>query len=142
MMRRAMVGRGSLTAALLLAACAGGLAFSAARARPPAPSGATIFAQNCAACHQAQGQGVPGAFPKLQGDAFVRGPAPQVAYLLTHGRGGMPSFASDLDDGQIAAVLTYVRSAWGNHAPPITPATVAAARKGTAKEEKSVMPYH
>ena len=118
------------------------LAFGGAGAQPPALNGAAIFAENCAACHQAHGEGVPGAFPKLAGDAIVRGPAPPIAYLLTHGKGGMPSFANDLDDAKIAAVLTYVRSSWGNKAPPITPATVAAARKGAVKEAPSVMPYH
>ena len=139
-----MVKHRGAAAGLALAAglMAAVMAFGGARAAAPVVDGAAIFAQNCAACHQAQGEGVPGAFPKLAGDAFVHGPAPKVAYLLTHGRGGMPSFANDLSDAQIAAVLSYVRSAWGNHAPPIAPATVAAARKGTATEDKSVMPYH
>ena len=54
----------------------------------------------------------------------------------------MPSFSSDLTDQQIAAVLTHVRSSWSNHAPPITPAIVAAARKGAAADQPSVLPGH
>jgi len=56
-----------------------------------------------------------------------------VAAVVLNGRGGMPTFKADLTDAQIAAALTYVRSAWGNHAPAIEPATVAAVRaKGAA----------
>jgi mono/diheme cytochrome c family protein len=104
-----------------------------------------VFAANCAACHQAQGQGVPGAFPALAGNTFVQGDRKAVASVLLHGRGGMPNFSDDLTDGEIAAVLTYVRSSWGNHAPPIDATTVAALRSGaTAPPEggPSVLPGH
>ncbi len=106
--------------------------------------GAAIFKQNCAACHQAQGQGVPGAFPALAGDAFVQGDPKAVAHVLLNGRGGMPNFREDLTNEQIAAVLSYVRSAWGNHAPPLDAATVAAAQGGkdVAHQDGSVLPYH
>jgi cytochrome c6 len=93
-----------------------------------AEDGATIFSQNCAACHQPQGQGVPGAFPKLAGDPFVQGPAQPVAHTILNGRGGMPTFGPELTDEQIAAVASYIRSSWGNKADPITPAMVAAER--------------
>lgn len=94
-----------------------------------AADGATVFKQNCAACHQANGQGIPGAFPALAKDKFVVGaPQPVIATLLK-GRNAMPSFKDLLKDDQIAAVLSYVRSSWGNSAPAITPAAVAAARK-------------
>jgi mono/diheme cytochrome c family protein len=51
-----------------------------------------------------------------------------VARLVLNGRGGMPAFRNSLSDDQLAAIITYVRSAWGNKAPPVTAATVAAAR--------------
>jgi mono/diheme cytochrome c family protein len=54
--------------------------------------GAALFKQNCAACHQPQGQGVPGAFPALTGNAFVQGDPKAVASVLLNGRGGMPNF--------------------------------------------------
>ena len=113
-------------------------------AAPPAaaPDGADLFAQNCAACHQPAGQGIAGAFPALAGNTFVQGPAPIVASTVLKGRAGMPSFSSDLTDDQIAAVLTYVRASWGNHAAAIPTATVAAARGGSAADEKSVLPGH
>jgi mono/diheme cytochrome c family protein len=104
--------------------------------------GATTFAENCAACHQPEGQGIPGAFPALAGNVFAQGPADLVARTVLNGRGGMPSFSSDLTDEQIAAVLTHVRSSWGNHAPPITVDVVAGARKGAASEEKRPTPGH
>ncbi len=114
----------------------------ASRAEPP--DGATIFKQNCAACHQAQGQGVPGAFPALAGSAFVQGDPKAVAKVLLNGRGGMPNFREDLTNEQIAAVLSYVRASWGNHAPALDAAAVAGAQGGkdAAHQDSSVLPYH
>ena len=91
-------------------------------------SGQAQFLSTCSACHQPTGLGIKGAFPALAGSAFVQGDATAVATLVLNGRAGMPRFKADLTDQQIAAVLTYVRSAWGNHAGPVTPALVAAAR--------------
>lgn len=89
------------------------------------PPGAQVFTDSCSACHQPQGQGIPGAFPALAGDTFVQGPPAQAATVVLRGRGGMPSFANDLSDEQISQVLSYVRSSWGNKADPVTPAVVA-----------------
>ena len=106
-----------------------------ARAAPPVEtSGASLFAQNCSACHQLTGKGVPGAFPALAGDTFLQGPPEPVVRLLLNGRGGMPSFRADLDDDQIAAVLTYVRASWGNHAQMVGRAAVAKVR-GTPTQD-------
>jgi cytochrome c oxidase cbb3-type subunit 2 len=56
----------------------------------------------------------------------------------------MPNFSEDLSDADIAAVLTYVRSSWGNHASPLDAALVAAVRAGyaSAKTERSALPGH
>ncbi len=94
--------------------------------------GQTKFLSWCSACHQATGQGVKGAFPALAGDAFVLGDPVTVASTVLNGRGGMPSFKGDLKDADIAQILTYVRSSWGNTAGPVTEAQVAAARAGSA----------
>ena len=100
-----------------------------AQAQAPAPvDGKTLFAKNCAACHQANGRGIPGAFPALVASPVAIGPADAVAEVLLKGRGGMPDFSTSLDDADIAAVLTYARSSWGNHAPPITGAEVTMRR--------------
>jgi mono/diheme cytochrome c family protein len=93
------------------------------------PSGQEQFAANCSACHRLTGQGAPGVFPALAGNAFVQQPDPRaVVTVVLKGRGGMPSFKADLDDGQIAAILSYVRSAWGNQASPVAAPLVAAVR--------------
>ena len=81
-----------------------------------AETGGDLFAQNCSACHQPKGEGVPGAFPALAGNKFVQGDPKGPAYVVTHGRGGMPNFSGDLDDVQISAILSYVRTSWGNTA--------------------------
>jgi mono/diheme cytochrome c family protein len=90
--------------------------------------GKAIFQKNCAACHQANGKGIPGAFPALAGNAFVQGPAKDAATVLLKGRGGMPDFSPSLTDGDIAAVLTYVRSSWGNSASALGAGEVAVLR--------------
>ncbi len=100
-----------------------------AAASEPAPE--SLFAANCSACHQRNGQGIPQAFPALAGDALVQGDPQGVVALLLNGRGGMPAFKAQLDDAQIAAVATYVRGAWGNHAGPVPATLVAQARTGT-----------
>jgi cytochrome c6 len=68
------------------------------------------------------------AFPALVASPVAIGPADAVAEVLLKGRGGMPDFSTSLDDADIAAVLTYARSSWGNHAPPITGAEVTLRR--------------
>jgi len=113
----------ALTALALLVLLGPALPLHAAAA-----DGESVFKKNCAACHQANGKGIPGAFPPLAGSAFVVGPAQDPATVLLKGRGGMPDFSSSLDDADIAAVLTYVRSSWGNKADALTESQVAALR--------------
>jgi len=92
--------------------------------------GAKVYAANCVACHQANGQGVPGAFPALAGSANVNGPMQEQVQVVMNGRRGMPSF-KQLSDTELAAVITYTRNSWGNQAQEniIQPAQVQAARK-------------
>jgi mono/diheme cytochrome c family protein len=91
-------------------------------------AGQVVYQANCAACHQATGQGIKGAFPPLAASAVVKGDAKAVAAVVVNGRGAMPSFGRQLTNSQIAAVLTYIRHSWGNSASMVTPAAVAAAR--------------
>lgn len=98
------------------------------------PDGSGVFAQNCSACHQLTGKGIPGAFPALAGDPYVTGDPHKVIGTLLNGRGGMPSFRSDLDDAHIAAAITYIRSSWGNQAPPVEAADVARQRGANTSE--------
>ena len=89
-----------------------------------APDGKALFLKNCAACHQATGKGIPGAFPALAGSKFVTGDHAEVATVLLKGRGGMPDFSENISDADMAAILTYVRASWGNKADALTEAEV------------------
>jgi cytochrome c oxidase subunit 2 len=89
--------------------------------------GAKVYAANCQACHQANGQGVKGAFPALVDSAVVHDKAQQIAIML-NGKNAMPSW-KQLSDVELAAAATYVRGSWGNKDEPIMPAEFKAARK-------------
>jgi cytochrome c6 len=97
--------------------------------------GKTVFAKNCAACHQASGAGIPGAFPALKGNVFVQGEAAAVIATVLKGRAGMPTFASSLDDDKMALVLSYIRQSWGNKAGAISPADVTSVRASSGAGE-------
>ena len=91
--------------------------------------GEAVYQQYCAACHQAGGAGLPPAFPSLHGSAVLIAADPsEIIGQVLMGKGAMPAFAAQLDDEQIAQVLTYTRSAWGNAANPVTAAQVSAVR--------------
>ncbi|NIJ06790.1 mono/diheme cytochrome c family protein [Sphingomonas vulcanisoli] len=107
-----------------------------------APDGASLFANNCSACHQAHGEGIEGAFPKLAGNAFVQGDPKAVAETLLNGRGGMPSFKDQLKDDELSAIISTVRSSWGNTAPPIPPKTFTAIRNGAVPVPAKPTPGH
>jgi mono/diheme cytochrome c family protein len=101
--------------------------------------GAAVYAANCVACHQATGQGLAGVFPPLVGSRWVLQNDARLVQILLYGINGaievrgqtyagvMPAFAQ-LSDGEIAAVLTHVRTTWGNDAAAISPAMVAQGR--------------
>jgi cytochrome c oxidase subunit 2 len=93
--------------------------------------GEKVFTANCAVCHQANGKGVPGAFPALDGSAIVNGPKADQIHLVLNGKGGMPSWKAVLSDTDIAAAITYTRNSWSNKAQEniVQPAEVLAARK-------------
>ena len=79
--------------------------------------GEKVYASNCVACHQANGQGVPGAFPALVGSQKVVGAtADQIAILLNGVQGAAMASFKQLSDVELAAVATYTRNAWGNQA--------------------------
>ncbi|MGZ5199638.1 MAG: cytochrome c oxidase subunit II [Telluria sp.] len=98
--------------------------------------GEKVFTTNCVACHQASGKGVPGAFASLDGSPVVNGPkADQIDTVLNGKHSGkfpsaMPAW-KQLSDTEIAAVITYTRNSWSNHAAEniVQPAEVKAARK-------------
>jgi cytochrome c6 len=126
-----------------LAAAAALVTVVAAGSAMAQPSGADLFSQNCAACHQSKGEGVPGAFPALAGNTFVQGDPKGPAWVVTHGRGGMPNFAEDLSDAEVASILTYVRSSFGNKAAALDAATVASVRSQAAPPNNQAgLPFH
>jgi len=105
---------------------------SHAQAAAPASAstdGAALYAENCASCHGANGQGQGDIFPALAGNAELAD-TDMVLNTVIHGREGtaMPVWGDQLDDAQIAAVITYIRSAWGNDFGAVTPEDVAAKR--------------
>lgn len=99
-------------------------------------SGATLYKEHCAQCHGEQGQGVRNAYPALAGNRVVTmdSPANLVQTVLHGGFApatagnprpyGMPPYQQTLDGPQIAAVLTYIRHAWGHTASPVSPLEV------------------
>ncbi len=117
----------------------------AAAAAPGAAAvdGRTVFMRTCVTCHQATGAGIQGSFPPLVENPVVVGDKGLLIRLVLHGLSGpvtvkgqpynnvMPPWKS-LSDAEMAAVLTYVRSNFGNTADAVTPEEVAAQRAATA----------
>jgi nitrite reductase (NO-forming) len=100
--------------------------------------GERVFTNNCLACHQATGTGIKGAFPPLAKSDYLNADKKRAIQTVVHGREGaiivngesynsvMP--AQILNDEDVANVLTYVYSAWGNSKKLVTPAEVKAIR--------------
>ena len=92
--------------------------------------GEKVYAQNCVACHQATGMGVPGAFPALSGSKVVNGPVADQIKLVLNGKQGTAMNAfKHLSDADLAGVITYTRNSWNNKVgDAATPADIKAAR--------------
>ena len=102
--------------------------------------GEEVYGEVCAACHQANGQGLAGNFPPLAGAGDYYGDAENHAKIIVHGlageivvkgvtyNGAMPGQGALLNDIEIAAVATYERNSWGNNDGDVTPEQVAAVR--------------
>jgi mono/diheme cytochrome c family protein len=100
-------------------------------------SGAQVYSQNCSSCHQAAGEG-NAVFPPLAKNPVVTGDPKNVIHIVRNGltgpvkvngktyNGQMPAWKSQLSAGDVAAVITYIRSSWGNKASAVTTAQVAA----------------
>ncbi|MBB5444730.1 MULTISPECIES: cytochrome c [unclassified Paraburkholderia] len=107
--------------------------------------GAGIYASYCARCHQMDGSGVPQKYPRLAGNpAVLSASSASLVRLLVEGGGSphtesgpeprkMPSFAGKLTDTEMARVLTFVRTAWGNAAGPVTRNDVSSVRGALRK---------
>lgn len=105
-----------------------------------AAAGEKVYTTNCSSCHQANGKGQPGVFPPLAGNSVVTGPATAVITIVKNGKSGpitvngtkyngqMPAWKGTLSDSDIASVVTYIRSSWGNKASAVTAAQVTAVK--------------
>lgn len=138
--------------AAMAAGCGGGSSSSssstttAASAAPMASAnamtastadGAKIYDTNCSSCHGAAGAGSPGAFPPLAGNPVVTGDPMKVVHIVRNGLtgpivvhgakfdGAMPAWKATLSNAEVAAVVTHIRSSWGNSASAVTEAQVA-----------------
>lgn len=110
------------------------IARSVAAAAPTAKSsgaadGAALYATNCASCHGASGEGMGSVFPALAGNDKLAD-AGYVIDVVLSGKPGtaMPAFGGRFSDEEIAALVSYVRTSWGNGYGAVTAAEVAAAR--------------
>jgi len=93
--------------------------------------GEKVYNTSCAACHQANGEGIPGAFPGLKGSAVAAGPMDAHVQMVMNGKAGtaMAAFGGQLNDIDLAAVVTYERNSWGNDTGDLVqPSEVKAAR--------------
>ncbi|MBC7569201.1 MAG: cbb3-type cytochrome c oxidase subunit II [Spirosoma sp.] len=113
----------------LVAEVAGSVAVAAG------PDGAALYATHCQACHQANGEGLKGAFPPLKGSPVVTDAnASLMVNVVLQGYdarpeyGAMQAFGDRLTDAEIAAILTFERQSWGNKAPAVPVAFVTAER--------------
>ncbi|MGB8266452.1 MAG: c-type cytochrome [Candidatus Velthaea sp.] len=134
----------ALLAVAIVACLALCLPRSAHSAAAAAPDGKTVFLQHCSSCHAVTGLG-NGPYPPLAGNADVTSSdTTGLISIVLHGRigpiqingstysGAMPAWRAHLTNAEIAAVITYVRSAWSNHAPSVSEDQIAAAVEPTA----------
>jgi len=116
--------------------------------------GADLYGQRCAMCHQVSGKGMAGAFPPLADSPVVNGDPHYLARVVLYGLQGrivvngqayssaMAGLAGSMNDAQIAQVLTYIRSSWGNSAPAVSDDVVKGERAvpGTAQDNGAKYP--
>ncbi|GAB2792063.1 cytochrome c [Halomonas shantousis] len=114
--------------------------------------GRALYVDNCTGCHGYDGEGIQNVFPELRDSPIVQqdNPASLIHVVLRGAREpntearpnllSMPNFDWKLDDDQIAALLTYIRGAWGNDASAVSPDTVADLREATTLEATPVEP--
>ncbi|MDX1460995.1 MAG: cytochrome c [Xanthomonadales bacterium] len=92
--------------------------------------GETVYTSHCATCHQADGAGLPPAFPGLAGSSVTTGPREGVLDIVLNGKDGtaMQAWSGMLPATDIAAVVTYIRNSFGNdQGDSLQPADVAQA---------------
>ncbi len=119
-MRAKYFGLGVLLLALLLSGC------NTHTERPPDPqkvinAGQRLYLEFCAECHQTDGSGWSDLYPRLAGNPIVTLDDPEpIINTVTYGQGSMMGFHDRLTGEEIASILSYIRNAWGNHAPAVS----------------------
>jgi mono/diheme cytochrome c family protein len=126
---------------------------AAAALKTSATDGPGLYAQYCASCHQANGQGLPGAFPPLAGSSVANGDSAYLTQMVLSGfagritvkgqtyDGNMPAMGTVLNDAQLAEILTYVRSTWNNKAAAVNAGMVKAARANIMSPQQILAQY-
>jgi mono/diheme cytochrome c family protein len=111
---------------------------------PAMMAGAAIYRDQCSACHGLDGKGVAELFPSVADSSMTRSddPTTSIRIILRGARSvgtsaqptapGMPSYGRQLDDNEVAAVLTYIRNNWGGTASPVSSEQVSRVRRDTA----------
>ncbi|HIB5931783.1 c-type cytochrome, partial [Klebsiella pneumoniae] len=114
-------------------------------------TGAALYVDNCAACHRTDGVGYKRAFPSLKGNPVVQTEdATSLIHIVLTGSTTpavkdavsnltMPSFGWRLDDQQVADVVNFIRTSWGNNAPAVSASDVAKVRKETAAHDEKAL---
>lgn len=109
--------------------------------------GGQLYTAHCVACHQATGKGLPGVFPPLAVSEWVTGKPEVTVQIVLHGitgeltvegtkyNGAMPTFKDKLSDTEIAAVVSHIRTSFGNTADEVDADMVKAEREKTADHE-------
>jgi mono/diheme cytochrome c family protein len=105
--------------------------------------GRRVYEAKCSVCHGNDGKGMPPHYPPLAGNQSIEmeSAVNPIRMVLNGGYPpgtrknpmpyGMPPFAQELSDNEVAAVVTYIRTAWGNRGAPVTPADANALRTAT-----------
>ncbi|MCF6252156.1 MAG: cytochrome c oxidase subunit II [Methylococcaceae bacterium] len=98
--------------------------------------GETVYANNCASCHMADGAGMPGTFPAISGSAVVTGDMDSQVDLMMNGKGMMPAFGQMLSAVDFAAVSTFIRNGLGNSVgDSIQPSAIQTLQPASTEED-------
>jgi len=113
------------------------------------PDGEALYLSRCSSCHQANGEGITGVFPPLNGVDWVTGDQGRLIRIILDGvmgqmqvgnmvyTGVMPPWKTFMNDQEIAAMLTYIRTAWENDASEVTADEVRLVREHTSDQRQA-----
>jgi mono/diheme cytochrome c family protein len=148
MLRMALVVSAGMLSAFAAANAQGATPKKSVAAKSAAaPDGSKVFTTTCVVCHQLDGAGKEQLYPPLAGSEWVQGDENKLIRIILGGltgpvevagetfNGAMPGWGPVLEDKDIAAVATYIRSSWGNKAAPITEAKVKSIRAATTSRK-------